>query len=126
MAAISNSPQGLVPRHGVVVVKSLGLKERLNSSSGFISLVERHLVEQVMSDMGGSDLVVEEAENSIWSIDGGECSPDPGPFLWSILGYRGITMLKPSVSNQPKVAPHVRESVPKEYSQESNFGRQFQ
>eukprot|EP01083_Nonionella_stella_P144432 450946_1 len=126
MAAISNSPHGLVPGHGIVVVKSLRLKERLNSSSGLISLVERHLVEQMMSDMGGSDLVVEEAENSIWPINGGKCSLDPGPFIRSVLGYRGITMLKPSVGNQPKVGPHVWESVPKEHSQKSNFSRQFQ
>eukprot|EP01083_Nonionella_stella_P144433 450947_1 len=126
MAAIGNSPHGLVPGHGIVVVKSLGLKECLNSGSGLVSLVERHLMEQVMSDMGGSDLVVEEAKNSIWSVNSGECSLDPSPLVRPILWYRGITMLEPSVGNQPKVGPHVWESVPKEHSQKSNFSRQFQ
>ena len=62
MAAVRDSPHGLVPGGRVVVVKYLWLKECLNGDSALVRLVERDIVEQVVGDMGGSDLVVKKAE----------------------------------------------------------------
>ena len=62
---------------------------------------------------------MEKAEDSIRAINCRKSSLDPSPLISSILGNRGVGMLKPGVSYKPKVGPHVWGSVPEENSEEA-------
>ena len=119
VAGLGDAPHGLVPRSRVVVVQSLGTQVVLESGGGNVGLVEGHLVEEMVGDVGGADLVMEEVEDSVGSVDGGEGSLDPGPFVGPVLQDGGVGVLQPGVEYEPGVGPHVGAEVPETDGEEA-------
>ena len=70
MAPPCNSPHCNRPRRRVEVVQ--GSQELLQRRRGQVRLVERHLVEEVVGNVGGSDLVVEVIEYAVVAVNGGQ------------------------------------------------------
>ena len=124
MASVGNSPQLLHPRLRVVVVETLRFQKGLQGPGGFFGVVTRNLVEEVMSDMGASDTMVEKVEDSIRTVDGGEGSLHPSPILSSVVGDRGVGVLQPGVQDQPGIDIEVGEEIPKDDGQSSVVGTQ--
>lgn len=124
VASSCDLPHGFVPWHGIIVVKRS--EELLDGGSGDISLVEWHLMEEVVGHMCRSNLVVEEVEDSIWSVNGRKSSSDPGPFIRSILWNRRVVVLKPCVQDKPEVSPEVGSSVPKTDGKEAVVYRELE
>lgn len=124
VASSCDLPHSFVPWHGVIVVKRS--KELLDGGGGDISLVERHLMEEVVGYMCRSDLVVEEVEDTIWSVNGRESSSDPGPFVRSVLWDRWVVVLKPCVQYKPEVSPEVRSGVPETNGKETVVYRELE
>jgi len=108
------SPHGQREWRWVVVVQSLGFQERLDSIRGFVGVVPRKLVEEVVSDVCGTNAVVEKVKDSIRAIDRGESALEPGPFFDAVVRNRGIGVVQPGVNHQPCVHPSVRSPVPQE------------
>mmetsp|Transcript_15260 Transcript_15260/g.36314 ORF Transcript_15260/g.36314 Transcript_15260/m.36314 type:complete len:307 (+) Transcript_15260:318-1238(+) len=107
-----NAPHGKGPKCGIVVVKTLGFKVGLDSVCRLESIVPGHLVEQVVDDMCGTNAVVEKVKNSVGTINGRQGALDPGPFAFSVVRNRRISVLQPCVQDQPSVDKEVGTPVP--------------
>jgi hypothetical protein len=76
--------------------------------SGFLSMIEGHLGEQMMADMSISDVMHGVIQD--WSegtIDGAESSSQPVPFLSTEVRHEDIGVLEESDQNQVVVGDHV-------------------
>ena len=119
VAGLGDAPHGLVPGRWVVVVQSLGAQVVPEGGGGDVGLVEGHLVEEMVGDVGGTDLVMEEVEDAVGAVDGGEGALDPGPFVGTVLRDGGVGVLQPGVEDEPGVGPHVGAEVPKSDGEET-------
>ena len=111
MARVRDPPHGHGEGGGVVVVE--GAKELLDGGGRDVGLVEGHLMEEVVGDVCGADLVVEVVEYPVGPVDGAQRAPNPGPLVLPILRHAGVVVLEPSVQDEPGVRPHVRAPVVK-------------
>mmetsp|Transcript_32290 Transcript_32290/g.95123 ORF Transcript_32290/g.95123 Transcript_32290/m.95123 type:complete len:504 (+) Transcript_32290:144-1655(+) len=113
VAGLGDAPHGHVPRGGIVVVQALGTEVVPEGGRGEVGPVEGHLVEEVVGDVGRADLVMEEVEDAVGSVDGGKGALDPGPLVGAVLRHGGVGVLQPRVEDEPGVGPEVGTEVPK-------------
>ena len=113
MASVGNSPHGLVEWSWIVIVQSLGFQKGLDGGGGLPGVVVGHFVEQVVCDVGGTNFVVEKVKDSVGTVNGTQGTLDPGPFAFPVLGNGRISVLQPSVENQPSIDDKVWVPVPK-------------
>ena len=110
MARRGDLPHGDGPGSGVVVVQRS--EEVFDGEGRLVGSVERHLVEEVVGDVSAPDLVVEEVEDPVRAVDGGDGTLDPRPLVVTVLRNGGIGVLEPRVEDEPRVGPQVRAPVP--------------
>lgn len=70
MATLGNLPGSSRDGGRIVVVQSLGFQKGLEGLGGLTGMVVGHFVEQVVADMGGSNLVVEKVKDSVGTVNG--------------------------------------------------------
>mmetsp|Transcript_95741 Transcript_95741/g.139853 ORF Transcript_95741/g.139853 Transcript_95741/m.139853 type:complete len:278 (+) Transcript_95741:368-1201(+) len=125
------APHGLWEGSGIVeVVVGKGLFHSLGGGEG---AVVGDCAVNMVNDVGGTDLVVEEVEDSsIWPVDGHEGTLDVAPVFAGKVGHVGVGVLEPCVEDKPHVGDAQRGHVKSEHvpytkrhrpsSQQANHG----
>lgn len=109
-ALTEGSPGGEDDR-GIIIDVVLA-EELLEAGGGFLSMVERHLREQMVGNVGVDDtvkhVVQELAERA---VDGAEGSTLEVPDVLAVVGQLGVGVLEEGDENQPKVDKEIGDNV---------------
>jgi len=78
---------------------------------GFLAMIVWHRGEQVMCNVGISNVMEEQVEGSVITIHCAKCSANERPFISFVVWNFDIGVMKVCDQHQPEVHPQVREEV---------------
>ena len=77
-------------------------------------MIEGDLVKHVMDNMCGANVVMEEIEDAIVPVNGGEGPFHPGPLIFPVERNSWVCVVEEGVHKVPRVAPDQWVNVPKD------------
>lgn len=117
-ATCERSPQSM--GDGSIVLQIVRTQNLLDVNGGFLCMVERHLGEDVVTDVSVCDVVESVIQDSTErAINSAQCATQPVPFRTTEMRHKYISMLQVSDQNQVIVNNQVWNEVELSHIHES-------